>query len=31
MQNSNKLQMIKEQNALLATLFQQNKDDERYA
>lgn len=30
MQNSNELQMIKEQNALLATIFQQNNDDERY-
>ena len=30
MQNSNELQMIKEQNALLATIFQQNNDDERF-
>ena len=30
MQNSKELQMIKEQNALLAAIFQKNNDDERY-
>ena len=30
MQNSKELQSIKEQNALLATIFKENNDDERY-
>ena len=30
MKNKEKIQQIKEQNALLATLFKKNQDEERY-